>query len=183
MDCSQFRLKVSFNLDRELSFTEQKLFSQHSEECPDCGELLAEIKKVKLALRKGLSASLSPDFVSRLQKRLRSEVDRNPEWWRRLTVPQRIGFSPVSLGGMVAAALAVLVLGVSLFQHESAPLVDPPQSAVQTSRPALIVPSVQGANPIPTPLLTTSTADSNSNLRDSSRRDFSRQIKYVNQSR
>ncbi len=183
MDCSQFRLKVSFYLDRELSFAEQKIFSQHGEECSDCAELLAEIKRVKMALRQGISESLSPDFVSRLQERLRSEVDRKPAWWRRLTVPQRFGFSPVSLGGMVAAALAVLVLGVSLFQHESAPLVDPPQSAIQTGRPAMLAPNVQGANATPTPLLTTSPDDSISNRRDSSRRDFSRQIKYVNQSR
>lgn len=83
----------------------------------------------------------------------------------------------------MAAALAVLVLGVSLFQHESAPLVDPPQSAIQTGRPAMLAPNVQGANATPTPLLTTSPDDSISNRRDSSRRDFSRQIKYVNQSR
>ena len=82
---------------------------------------------------------------------------------------------------MVAAALAVLVLGVSLFQHESAPLVDPPQRAVQTGLPAMLAPNVQGMNPTAVPLLTTLPADSISNSRDSSRRDFSRQIKYVNQ--
>lgn len=183
MDCSQFRLKISSYLDLELSFTEQKIFSQHDEDCSDCTELLAEIKRVKLALRRGISESLSPDFVTRLQERLRSEVDRKPAWWRRLTVPQRLGFSPVSLGGMVAAALAVVVLGVSLFQHESAPLVDPPQSAIQTGRPAMLAPNVLGANPTATPWLTTLPADSISNHRDSSRRDFSRQIKVVNQRR
>ncbi len=183
MDCSQFRLKISTYLDRELSFAEQKIFSQHDEECSDCAELLAEIKRMKLALRQGISESLSPDFVSRLQERLRSEVDRKPAWWWRLTVPQRFGFSPVSLGGMVAATIAVLVIGVSLFQHESAPLVDPPQSAIQAGGPAMLAPNSQGASPTSTPLLTTLPTDSVSNRRDSSRRDFSRQIKVVNQRR
>ena len=183
MNCSQFRFKISLDLDRELSFAEQKIFSQHDEECSDCAELLAEIKKMKLALKQGIAVSISPDFLSRLQERLRSEVDRKPVWWRRLTVPQRFGFSPVSLGGMVAAALAVLVLGVSLFQHESAPLVDPPQSAVQTGQPAMPTPNVQAVNPAFTPLLTTLPADTISNRRDSSQRDFSRRIKFVNQSK
>ena len=183
MDCSQFRLKISSDLDRELSFAEQNIFSRHDKECSDCAALLAEIKRVKVALKQGIAVSVSPDFLSRLQERLRSEVDRKPAWWQRLTVPQRFGFSPVSLGGMVAAALAVMVLGVSLFQHESAPLVDPPQRAIQTGQPAMLAPNVQGVSPTSIPLLTTLPADSISNRGDSSQRDFSRQIKLVNQSK
>ena len=183
MDCSHFRLKVSPYLDYELSFAEQKMFTQHGEACPECAEMLTRMEGLKLTLRQGVPTSLSPDFVSRLQERLRHEKNRQPSWWRQLTTPQSFGLSPVSLGGMAVATLAVLFLGVSLFQQESAPLVDPPRTSIQAGQPAMMVPNATGVDPASTPLLTTMPADSVSNRRDSSRRDFSRQMKYVNQNR
>ena len=183
MNCSQFRLKISPYLDSELSFTELKTFKEHSESCSHCAKVMSDMENIRVALGEGLEVSLSPDFGPRLQARLRAEINRGPSWWRQLATPRIMGFSPISLSGMAAAALALLVIGVSLFHQESAPLVDPPKSNLQGNPPAIMIPDPAGTTQTANPLLTTSPNDSVSNQRDSSRRDFSRQLKYVNQPR
>jgi len=183
MNCSQFRLKISPYLDSELSFTELKYFKEHFESCSHCAELRSDIENIRVALGEGLGASLSPDFVPRLQARLRAEINRTPSWWRQLATPRIIGLSPISLSGLAAAVLALLVIGVSFFYQESAPLVDPPKSSLQGNPPAIMIPDPAGTTQTANPLLTTSPDDSVSNQRDSSRRDFSRQLKYISQPR
>jgi len=183
MNCSQFRLKISPYLDSELSFTELKTFKEHPESCSHCAELMSDMESIRVTLGEGLEASLSPDFVPRLQASLRAEINRTPSWWRQLSTPRIIGFSPISLSGLAAAALALLVIGVSFFHQESAPLVDPPKSNLQGNPPAMMIPDPAGTTQTANPLLTTSPNDSVFNQRDSSRRDFSRQLKYVNQPR
>ena len=183
MNCSQFRLKISPYLDSELSFTELKNFKEHSESCSGCAELVTDIESTRLALGNGLEASLSPDFVPRLQARIRAEINRSPSWWRQLATPRIRGFSPISLSGLAAAALALLVIGISFLNQESAPLVDPPKSDLRPNPPAMMIPNPAGTSQTVGPLLTTSPNDSILDQRDSSRRDFSRQIKYVNQKR
>ena len=183
MNCSQFRLKISPYLDSELSFTELKNFKEHSESCSYCAELVSNMESIRSALGVGLETSLSPDFVPRLQARLRAEINRAPSWWSQLATPRIMGFSPISLGGLAAAVLALLVIGVSFLNQESAPLVDPPKSSLHQNPPAMMIPNPVGTSQPASPLLTTTPNDSSLNQRDSSRRDFSRQIKYVNQPR
>ncbi len=183
MNCSQFRLKISPYLDSELSFTELKYFKEHSESCSVCAGLVTDMESTRWALENGPEISLSPDFVPRLQTRLRAEINRAPSWWRQLATPRIMGFSPISLSGLAAAALALLVIGVSFLSQESAPLVDPPKSSLHQNPPAMIIPNPAGTSQTVNPLLTTSPNDSILDQRDSSRRDFSRQIKYVNQKR
>ena len=180
MNCSQFCLHISPYLDAELSFTELKTFREHPGVCPPCRGLLARMEETTGILRDDLQVSLSPDFITRLQARLQAEAQRTPSWWRQLSVPRVMGFSPISLGGLAAAALALLVIGVSLFQPKSAPLVDPPAGASHGNPPAMIAPRSMGAPPAASSLHTTAPKDSLLDQRDSSRRDFSRQIKYVN---
>ncbi len=181
MNCSQFRLKISPYLDSDLSFTELKHFRKHSESCSRCAELVIEMESTRLTLGNGLETSLSPDFVPRLQARLRAEINRAPSWWHQLATPRIMGFSPISLSGLAAAALALLVIGVSFLSQESAPLIDPPKSSLRPDPPAMMMPNPAGTSPTASPLLTTSPNDSILDQRDSSRRDFSRQMKYVSQ--
>ncbi|UCH63790.1 MAG: zf-HC2 domain-containing protein [Fidelibacterota bacterium] len=183
MNCSQFRLKISPYLDSELSFTELKNFKEHSESCSSCAELVSNMEGIRLALVGSLDTSLSPDFVPRLQARLRAEINRAPSWWRQLATPRIMGFSPISLSGLAAAVLALLVIGVSLLNQESAPLVDPPKRSMGQNPPAMMIPNPSGTSQTASPLLTTSPNDSILDQHDSSQRDFSRQIKYVNQPR
>lgn len=183
MNCSQFRLKISSYLDSELSFSKLKTFREHCAACAPCADLVSQMENIKVVLGKGIQASLSSDFVPRLQTRLRAEINRPPSWWRPLFTPRVRGFSPISLSGLAAAALALLVIGLSLFQSESAPLVDPPESNLPNSPPAMMVPNPVGSSLSATPVITATPGDSLFNQRDSSRRDFSRKIKYVNQDR
>ncbi|MFB0515160.1 MAG: hypothetical protein ACETWG_00970 [Candidatus Neomarinimicrobiota bacterium] len=142
---------------------------------------MTQMEGIKANLAKAIPASLAPDFVPRLQTRLRAEINRTPSWWRQLLAPRVMGFSPISLSGIAAAALALLVIGVSLFQPESAPLVDPPAGAPPNNPPAMMTPNPIGASGSTPALITTAPSDSLLDQRDSSRHDFSRKIKYVNQ--
>lgn len=181
MNCSQFRKNVSSYLDSELSFTETRDFKQHCEECPRCAELIADMVRIREILQESRSVSLSSDFVPRLQARLRTEINRSPAWWQHLLTPRFSGFSPVSLSGIAAATLALFIIGISLFQQESAPIVDPPAGAAQIETPAVMIPEPVGMSPAANPQLTTSPVDSSIDQRDSIRRDYSRQIRYVDQ--
>jgi len=141
------------------------------------------MESIRVILGENLGASLSPDFVPRLQARLRAEINRTPAWWRQLATPRIMGFSPVSLSGIAAATLALFIIGASLLHQESAPLVDPPKGSLRQNPPAMIIPDPSGTPQTANPMLTTTPDDSVIHQRDSSRRDFSRQMKYVNQPR
>ena len=181
MNCSQFRKIISSYLDSELSFTETRDFKEHCEGCPCCAELIADLVRIREILHESRSVSLSPDFVPRLQARLRSEINRSPTWWQLLLTPRFGGLSPVSLSGMAAATLALFIIGISFFQQESVPLVDPPAGAAQMETPAVMIPDPVGTSSTVNPQLTSSPIDSSIDQRDSIRRDYSRQIRYVDQ--
>lgn len=181
MNCYQFRDKISPYLDTELTFSELQSFREHLAKCPHCADLTADMERVRAALGESLPVTLSPDFVARLQSRLEAEISRAPEWWRQLFTPRIRGFSPVHLGGLAAAAMALMIIGISLFQSDTAPLVDPPKAS-GLSNPSTVIP----AQPPPTsptlaPLMTSGSEDTTYRRADSSRRDFSRQMRYVNQ--
>jgi hypothetical protein len=182
MNCSRFRSLVSPYLDHELSFNELKEFTIHQEHCKECGELVRHLLRIEKALKEELQVSLSPNFMVNLQNRLQAEGNRSIAWWRRLFEPQVLGLSPVSLSGMAAATIAVVIIAVSLFQPETAPLVDPlPISIPQES--SVTAPAVSsGSNGGPSPMMSSTAGDSaRFDRMDSSRRDFSRQMRYVSQ--
>jgi anti-sigma factor RsiW len=183
MNCYQFRLKISPYLDTELTYSELQSFREHLEHCSFCADLATQMEQIKRALGESPMESLSSDFVARLQSRLQTEIGREPAWWRQLAEPRVLGFSPIHFGGLAAAVMALMIIGISLFQPDAAPLVEPPKAST-LSNPSTVIPS----QPIiPSPgtrsLLTTGTRDTTLNRSDSSQRDFSRQIRYVNQER
>ncbi|MEE9466032.1 MAG: zf-HC2 domain-containing protein [Candidatus Neomarinimicrobiota bacterium] len=181
MDCSDFQVLISQYLDSELSFIEQKTFLQHKGDCEGCADLIARMEELKSLLRQEVPVSLSIDFVSRLQERLRRELNRQPAWWQRLSEPGSTGFSPVSLGGLAAAAAFVIIIGVSLFQQEAAPLVEPSAKSLQAGPSLQFTPDRSGGLNAAAPAPVSAEADSVQDNRDTSGRDFSRQMKYVNQ--
>jgi anti-sigma factor RsiW len=183
MNCYQFRLKISPYLDTELTYSELKSFREHLEKCPPCAELTARMEQMRSTLGEGIPVSLSPDFVARLQARLQTEIERDPVWWRELFTPRVMGFSPVQLGGLAAAAMALMIIGISLFQPESAPIVDPPRASGLSNPATAIPPTPAIPTPIANPGIIVNSGDTTLNQLDSSQRDFSRQIRYVNQER
>ncbi|UCH11201.1 MAG: hypothetical protein JSU61_04745, partial [Fidelibacterota bacterium] len=113
--------------------------------------------------------------------RLRAEINRSTPWYHQLMVPRIMGFSPISLSGMAAAALAIMVIGVSLFLPESAPLLDTPRSTVQNPPLPAMTGNPSGPSGASNPSLVATPTDTITHQYDSSRRDFSRQMRYVNQ--
>ncbi len=180
MNCAQLRPKISPYLDTELSFTELTHFKEHLAGCTNCTALVTRMANIKVALLEGIQATLSEDFVPRLKSRLRAEIDRPPSLWSRVTTPRVLGLSPASLSGLAAAGLALAIIGAGIFKEESAPIIDPPRPTTQSLTPALIGPAAPASVPSATPLFTASPGDSAVPRRDSSQRDFSRQIKLVN---
>lgn len=183
MNCSQFRSNISNYLDQELSFNELQGFKTHRTSCSVCADLVTQMEEIKVLMVKDLQATVAPEFVPRLQARLRAEVNRTAPWYQQLVTPRIMGFSPISLSGIAAAALAIAVIGVSLFLPESAPLMDTPRSTLQNAPPGAMTRTPSGASGANAnqPYLMATPTDTVNNPHDSSRRDFSRQMRYVNQ--
>ncbi len=181
MDCSDFRVLASAYLDYDLSFAEQKSFLRHLEDCEPCARILAQMQKIQLHLKHDASVLLSPDFVARLQERLRTDLARRPAWWRQLFEPGVRGFSPASMGGLAVAAMAMLAISLSLFHQETAPLVEPVGHSLQAGPALKLIPSLPGKINSAGVADVSAGTDSLLERRDSSRRDFSRQMKYVSQ--
>ena len=181
MDCSDFQVLISPYLDSELSFTEQKTFLEHLEDCQGCPDVVVKMQELRKLLRQGAPVALSVDFVSRLQERLRQELNRQPVWWQRLVEPGSTGFSPASLGGLAAAAAFAVIISISLFQREAAPLVEPSAKSMQAGPALQFSPTRSSGFSAAAPSSASTQTDSLHDRRDSTRRDFSRQMKYVNQ--
>lgn len=182
MNCSDLRSRISELLDKETSYTDSQKFHLHLETCGDCSELYAGLERTRITLASEPPQSLSADFMARLQERIRMDLAKGPTLWQQLTTPKVAGLSPISLSGLVAATLSAIIIGVSLFQSEAAPLVAPPQSATGQLVPGGT--AAQPASPSSRPVAIQSAApDSLKQKNDSTRRDFSRQIKLVNRDR
>ena len=182
MNCSRFRNLVSPYLDQELSYNELKEFNAHQEHCSHCGELVKHLIQIKTALKEGVEISLSPGFVVNLQDRLRAEADQGTARWRRLFEPRLLGLSPVSLSGMAAAAAAVVIIAVSLFQPETAPLLDSPAIAIPQESAAGMSVTAPGGDGGPSPIMSSANRDSAfDDQTESDQRDYSRYIRNVSQ--
>ncbi|MFC1481514.1 hypothetical protein ACFL6E_04620 [Candidatus Neomarinimicrobiota bacterium] len=179
MNCADFRGRISPFLDSELSFTEQKHFGEHRAQCSTCDSLLENMELTKQYLTAELSVSLSSDFVDRLRARLNAELEERPSWWQNLLEPKVFGLSPASLSGLVAAAVVMMIIGSSLFTQQTAPLLEPSGSAVRAATPPAMIPSQPVQTAPPAPMLTNSALDTTAK-QATPRRDFFRQIKYVN---
>jgi len=179
MNCADFRGRISPFLDSELSFTEQKRFGEHREHCTACDSLLVSMESTRQYLTAELPVGLSPDFVERLQARLNAELEERPSWWQQMLEPKVFGLSPASMSGLVAAAVVMMIIGTSLFTQQTAPLLEPAATPVQAANPATMIPSPPAQNTAPAPMMTNSAPDTTAK-QATPRRDFSRQIKYVN---
>lgn len=182
MNCSDLRSRISELLDKEASYADSQKYRLHLEECGGCSELYAGLESTRLTLAGAPLESLSADFMERLQERIRMDLAKGPTLWQRLTTPRLAGLSPMSLSGLVAATVSAFIIGVSLFQSEVAPLVPPPQSATGQMVPGGAPTQVD--SPFSQPVATKAVVpDTLKQKGDSTRRDFSRQIKLVNQNR
>jgi hypothetical protein len=93
--------------------------------------------------------------------------------------PMAFGLSPASISGLVAASVAAMLIGTSLFTQQTAPLLEPGAAPMRATSLPTGIPAIPGQNTAPTPMLTNSAVDT-TNKQATPRRDFSRQIKYVN---
>ena len=185
MNCSELRSRISELLDQELSYSDAQIFKGDLAGCEDCSEIHVRLEQMKLVLAEEPLVSLPPDFIQRLQIRLKEDMALKNSWWQQMLTPRMAGLSPLSMSGMALAAVVALIVGVSLFQIDTAPLVEPPRAV--SSRP--VAPTAGGFSPggsvrPPIPVQAPATmTDSLHPQRDSSRRDFSRQMKLGNQNR
>lgn len=105
MRCSDLEHDLSCFVDGELAAPEQREIENHLRECGPCHALVAEQRRLKLALRQQAPMQPSPVLAERLSRSLDKEDGRRR--WQRL---RPIAATVVSVVFPVAAALA-LVLG------------------------------------------------------------------------
>lgn len=185
MNCSELHSRVSELLDNELSYSDSQKINQHLQNCGDCSALHAGMVNTRQVLASALPISLSIDFVPRLQEHIRAEMARGPSLWQQITTPKVAGLSPMSLSGLALATVSAFLIGVSLFQTDTAPLVAPPVSATGQLVPAgATAQPVQPISPLNQPMAAQSIVpDSVMQSRDSTKPDFSKRMKLVNQDR
>ena len=181
MNCAQFRTKISPYLDKELTFRETEAFGSHRSQCSDCNGQVTAMEQTRLTLATPPLATLSPHFLVNLQQRIQAEMTRDSRWWKRIWEPWAGGFSPLAMGGMAAATVAVLVIGMSLFLLDPVPLVDPAAFTPDRSAPGVYATPSPMLRPLVQPPLTSVVPDSSLKVDSLPQRDFSKSIRLVNQ--
>lgn len=125
MNCKQFQRELPGYLYGEMSGKDRESFANHSESCPDCRRLLAEMKETVTRLTAAPGPEFSPGELTALRGRVREEVRRNAPG----SVPARrrpgILSHPLFLPGALAAALIFLVV----FRQAQPPPAEPTGAA------------------------------------------------------
>ena len=181
MNCAQFRTKISPYLDKELTFREIEAFGNHRSQCSDCNVQVTAMELTRLTLGTPPLATLSPHFLVNLQQRIQAEMTRDSRWWQRLWEPWASGFSPLAMGGMAAATVAVLVIGINLLLTDPVPLVDPAALTPDPSATGVYAAPSLRLRPLVQAPLTSVVPDSIPEVDSLPQRDFSKSIRLVNQ--
>ncbi|MFO7892141.1 MAG: zf-HC2 domain-containing protein [Longimicrobiales bacterium] len=138
MDCREFLLRYSDYDDSLLPAHEAARFRAHMAECPSCARYDRVLRKGRMVARQIPEPEPSPDFLPRLQLRLR-EVRSRRRWpGARLAA----GLAAVTV--LVVAASAVSVLDVPGTASSA------PETAVGGATPAVTSSTASGAPAPPT---------------------------------
>lgn len=103
--CERMRREISARLDGELDDAAERALDQHLPTCPECRSHEAKLQRVRTRLRVTEAPSV-PDLTQKIMQRV---AVRGPRERKRDDV--RTGFR---IGGLTAAAAALLVLGTSI---------------------------------------------------------------------
>ena len=104
MNCETSSQLISRLLDHDLSDAEQAALREHQAQCPACGKLEREQRRLYMAVRSVPPPDLPPDY----SRRLREEV------WRKVRTPERrsvpLSFRIVAIAAMLMLSTAVILL-------------------------------------------------------------------------
>ncbi len=101
MNCETSSQLISRLLDHDLSDAEQAALREHLAQCPACGKLEREQRRLHAAA----GALPAPELPADYSRRLREQV------WRKVKAPER---RPVSLAFRIVAIAAVLLLSTAV---------------------------------------------------------------------
>ena len=132
MDHSKFESLIQMHIDNALSPAEEERLAQHLDECPDCAALLRDLTRLDDLLAAELTEVEPPaGFAASVMAALpEAEVK-----------PRRRPF--YLLWGSVAAAVLLLLAGISGLFHQGDTLAPPPEVATDeedAERPELFLP-------------------------------------------
>jgi len=109
MDCNEYRDNVTNLIENSLTTRKKKSALEHQETCSDCSQLTADVQKILKSFGNIGVVSASPDFETKLYKRLREGSD--------FSISGKVGemLNPASFGfkafAMGFALLLILVTG------------------------------------------------------------------------
>lgn len=109
MDCNEYRENVTNLIENSLTTREKKSALEHQETCSDCSQLTADVQKILKSFGNIGVVSTSPDFETKLYKKLREGSDVSiSDKVGELLNPASFGFKAFAMG---FAVLLILVTG------------------------------------------------------------------------
>jgi len=190
MNCADFELHLSEFIDGEMSSIIRKEFLQHKNDCPDCSEILIQVKSAVNALHALPRRQVSSEFNENLRARISSTEQRSLWTWFE-------GFFPST----VIPKVAVTAVAASLVAIFSYTLITDTTATSRSSQQSVVPPpalNIQQSEPLRSPVIAdermqipagidqqtnahavSETVDSNQ-AQPVPKRSYEGQIKYVN---
>jgi len=124
MACDEYKGLLSALLDGELPPEERARVEAHLETCPECRQLLEELRALDTQLAALPGVAASPDFDARLGKRIRR--------------PRILTFRPTMRIAWAAAAVVLVAVGLGLFLSARPDVRPPGQIAYEANLELLV---------------------------------------------
>lgn len=166
MNRHQFEDAISAYLENELSLSQRKEFNAYIEANPEAGNLVDSVKQTIKSLGTLPVVSTSPDFISRLQRRIELEKHRSLRKMAYNRPRSILGFTPLYAGIMSALIVAFVFVGMELMNDDINPVLTNPK-LTNSAFPESLSPSQPGKiEPANTAVFTEIQEDSSDTLQD-----------------
>ncbi len=77
VDCDKLKTNFSDYLDGDIPLEQRKQLDDHFEHCPDCHEIIRQMKIIQDSLKKLPQVNTSPDFEKRLHQQIFNPAPKN----------------------------------------------------------------------------------------------------------
>ena len=124
MNCYDFELNISANIEGDLKQVVREDFNQHKDTCKNCKEKLSDIAKLMENLPNLVQVTTSSQFDRSLQEKIREIDNRGPSIWQRLLEMKPLGFEPVPAVGFTLAIVMIIGASFLLLNQDGLPDVD-----------------------------------------------------------
>src|SRR4030042_1857941 len=124
MECEDILKRLKAFLDSEVEEAERTTIQSHLMDCPDCADVLRQLKQLAGVLQTWKAEEPPEDLYERLQAGLKSQES----WWRKALTPAFAGRAALRF----AEVAAVVFITLAASRHFQKPLPPPPDDDIAT---------------------------------------------------